>query len=136
MFVFFYPFCLSFYWLYFFDLTRWAASSDAEEREKAPRDLNEPSGEGNIESMLLVEIGLRELASLKVSVISLYYYSFTGSYAYQFSSFKFLELFIIYFLRPSYKSICRYTSILVLGVASIMSLFHLCSFFQYCSWGW
>ncbi|KAK9293338.1 hypothetical protein L1049_021330 [Liquidambar formosana] len=37
-----------------------------EEREKVPRDLSELSGEGNIESMLLVEKGLRELASLKV----------------------------------------------------------------------
>uniref|UniRef100_F6HTY6 Uncharacterized protein n=1 Tax=Vitis vinifera TaxID=29760 RepID=F6HTY6_VITVI len=48
------------------------SSSDAEEREKAPRDLNEPSGEGNIESMLLVEIGLRELASLKVEEAVVY----------------------------------------------------------------
>jgi hypothetical protein len=29
--------------------------------------LNGPSGEGNIENMFLVEKGLRELASLKVS---------------------------------------------------------------------
>ncbi|WKA03032.1 hypothetical protein VitviT2T_021170 [Vitis vinifera] len=49
-----------------------SSSSDAEEREKAPRDLNEPSGEGNIESMLLVEIGLRELASLKVEEAVVY----------------------------------------------------------------
>ncbi|OVA04372.1 hypothetical protein BVC80_1395g89 [Macleaya cordata] len=40
--------------------------TDAEERDKVPRDLNDLSGEGNIESMLLVEKGLRELASLKV----------------------------------------------------------------------
>ncbi|KAL6324403.1 hypothetical protein AAG906_013007 [Vitis piasezkii] len=49
-----------------------SSNSDAEEREKAPRDLNEPSGEGNIESMLLVEIGLRELASLKVEEAVVY----------------------------------------------------------------
>lgn len=35
------------------------------------RDLNELSGEGNIENMLFVEQGLRELASLKVSIHSL-----------------------------------------------------------------
>lgn len=40
--------------------------NDAVERDKFPRDLNEFSGEGNVESMLLVEKGLRELASLKV----------------------------------------------------------------------
>ncbi|XP_042517040.1 coiled-coil domain-containing protein SCD2-like isoform X3 [Macadamia integrifolia] len=40
--------------------------NDVEERDKDPRDLNELSGEGNIESMLLVEKGMRELASLKV----------------------------------------------------------------------
>ncbi|KAJ4719566.1 coiled-coil domain-containing protein SCD2-like [Melia azedarach] len=38
----------------------------AEEREKVLQDLKEISGEGNIESMLLVEKGLRELALLKV----------------------------------------------------------------------
>lgn len=31
------------------------------------RDLNELSGEGNVENMLFVEQGLRELVSLKVS---------------------------------------------------------------------
>lgn len=41
-------------------------SDDAEERTKALRDLREMSGEGNVESMLLVDKGLRELASLKV----------------------------------------------------------------------
>ncbi|XP_031257956.1 coiled-coil domain-containing protein SCD2-like [Pistacia vera] len=41
-------------------------ASNAEEREKIPQDLKEQSVEGNIESMLLVEKGLRELASLKV----------------------------------------------------------------------
>ncbi|XP_052192651.1 coiled-coil domain-containing protein SCD2-like [Diospyros lotus] len=42
------------------------AKSDAQEREKVLQDLNELSGEGNIESMLSVEKGLRELSSLKV----------------------------------------------------------------------
>ncbi|KAB2630081.1 hypothetical protein D8674_007600 [Pyrus ussuriensis x Pyrus communis] len=41
-------------------------NNDPDEREDSPRDLNELSGERNIESMLLVEKGLRELASLKV----------------------------------------------------------------------
>ncbi|KAL9450670.1 hypothetical protein AB3S75_012407 [Citrus x aurantiifolia] len=41
-------------------------STAAEEREKVLKDLKELSGDGNIESMLLVEKGLRELASLKV----------------------------------------------------------------------
>ncbi|KAF8394502.1 hypothetical protein HHK36_020712 [Tetracentron sinense] len=41
-------------------------NTDIEERDKVPRDMNELSGDGNIESMLLVEKGLRELASLKV----------------------------------------------------------------------
>ncbi|KAK2637700.1 hypothetical protein Ddye_025495 [Dipteronia dyeriana] len=41
-------------------------SNDAEEREKLLEDLKNLSGDGNIESMLLVEKGLRELASLKV----------------------------------------------------------------------
>ncbi|XP_058076591.1 coiled-coil domain-containing protein SCD2-like isoform X2 [Magnolia sinica] len=39
---------------------------DMEERDKVQRDLNDLNGEGNIESMLLVEKGLRELVSLKV----------------------------------------------------------------------
>ncbi|KAM1526120.1 hypothetical protein ACFX10_010496 [Malus domestica] len=41
-------------------------NNDLDEREDSPRDLNELLGERNIESMLLVEKGLRELASLKV----------------------------------------------------------------------
>ncbi|KAL6142735.1 hypothetical protein ACLB2K_061012 [Fragaria x ananassa] len=40
--------------------------NDVYEREYSPRDVNELSGEGNTENMLLVEQGLRELASLKV----------------------------------------------------------------------
>ncbi|XP_054818942.1 coiled-coil domain-containing protein SCD2-like [Prosopis cineraria] len=39
--------------------------NDAETKDN-PRDLNELSGEGNIENMLFVEQGLRELASLRV----------------------------------------------------------------------
>ncbi|KAF3791067.1 Coiled-coil domain-containing protein [Nymphaea thermarum] len=42
------------------------ASDDPERRAKLAQDLNDLTGEGNIESMLLVEKGLRELASLKV----------------------------------------------------------------------
>ncbi|XAR52524.1 hypothetical protein NMG60_11020651 [Bertholletia excelsa] len=41
-------------------------NSDTEEREKVLHDLNQLSGEGNVESMLFVEKGLRELSSLKV----------------------------------------------------------------------
>lgn len=36
------------------------------DRSKPARDLNGVTGEGNIESMLSVEMGLRELSSLKV----------------------------------------------------------------------
>ncbi len=55
-------------WFYLFTL-HGAANNDLSEREKVLRDMNELSGVGNIESMLLVEKGLRELASLKVSVV-------------------------------------------------------------------
>ncbi|KAJ4959728.1 hypothetical protein NE237_019638 [Protea cynaroides] len=41
-------------------------NADPEERSKLDRDLSDLTGEGNIESMLSVEMGLRELASLKV----------------------------------------------------------------------
>ncbi|XP_059292456.1 coiled-coil domain-containing protein SCD2-like isoform X1 [Lycium ferocissimum] len=40
--------------------------NDPDERETLPRDLNELLGDGNVESMLLVDKGLRELISLKV----------------------------------------------------------------------
>ncbi|KAL7600374.1 hypothetical protein Lser_V15G22247 [Lactuca serriola] len=40
--------------------------SDEEEREKVPKDAREISGEGSVESMLLVERGLRELSLLKI----------------------------------------------------------------------
>ena len=39
------------------------------DRNRAARDLSDLTGEGNIESMLSVEMGLRELASLKVSAL-------------------------------------------------------------------
>ncbi|XP_062168514.1 coiled-coil domain-containing protein SCD2-like isoform X1 [Alnus glutinosa] len=39
---------------------------DDPDRSKLVRDINDLTGEGNIESMLSVEMGLRELASLKV----------------------------------------------------------------------
>ncbi|CAI9786866.1 unnamed protein product [Fraxinus pennsylvanica] len=43
----------------------WDGGDDSD-RSKLVHDLNNLSGEGNIESMLSVEMGLRELASLKV----------------------------------------------------------------------
>ncbi|TQD91450.1 hypothetical protein C1H46_022955 [Malus baccata] len=46
-------------------------NNDLDEREDSPRDLNELLGERNIESMLLVEKGLRELASLKYSLLAM-----------------------------------------------------------------
>ncbi|KAL3512110.1 hypothetical protein ACH5RR_024827 [Cinchona calisaya] len=44
----------------------WNGGDDTERRNKHVRDLSDLTGEGNIESMLSVEMGLRELASLKV----------------------------------------------------------------------
>ncbi|XP_058222566.1 coiled-coil domain-containing protein SCD2-like isoform X2 [Rhododendron vialii] len=41
-------------------------NNDVAERENFLQDLNQLSGDGNVESMLLVEKGLRELSSLKV----------------------------------------------------------------------
>ncbi|KAI4343559.1 hypothetical protein L6164_010894 [Bauhinia variegata] len=41
-------------------------SADGPDKSKIVRDLSDLTGEGNIESMLSVEMGLRELASLKV----------------------------------------------------------------------
>jgi len=49
----------------------YTAGLDSEDIEYQ-RDLNELSGEGNIENMLFVEQGLRELTSLKVSTKSLF----------------------------------------------------------------
>lgn len=48
-----------------------SGGDDSERRSKLVRDLSDLSGEGNIESMLSVEMGLRELASLKVRFILL-----------------------------------------------------------------
>lgn len=44
----------------------WSSGDSDPDRSKLARDLNDLTGEGNIESMLSVEMGLRELASLKV----------------------------------------------------------------------
>ncbi|XVF08619.1 hypothetical protein REPUB_Repub07fG0018500 [Reevesia pubescens] len=44
----------------------WEKGAGDPDRSKIVRDLNDLTGEGNIESMLSVEMGLRELASLKV----------------------------------------------------------------------
>lgn len=45
----------------------WAlAGGNDTDRTKVVRDISDLTGEGNIESMLSVEMGLRELASLKV----------------------------------------------------------------------
>ncbi|KAF8390731.1 hypothetical protein HHK36_025258 [Tetracentron sinense] len=43
-----------------------SGDDDTERRNKLVKDLSDLTGEGNIESMLSVEMGLRELASLKV----------------------------------------------------------------------
>ncbi|KVH98102.1 hypothetical protein Ccrd_023672 [Cynara cardunculus var. scolymus] len=43
----------------------WHGDEDSD-RRKLVRDINDLTGEGNIESMLSVEMGLREMASLKV----------------------------------------------------------------------
>lgn len=44
----------------------WHGGDDDTDRRKLVRDINDLTGEGNIESMLSVEMGLREMASLKV----------------------------------------------------------------------
>ena len=59
---FFFFFSLSFLCIVFFNL-----KGDPEERDKVLSDVNDLAGEGNIENMLLVEKGLRELALLKVN---------------------------------------------------------------------
>uniref|UniRef100_A0A803PHQ5 Coiled-coil domain-containing protein SCD2 n=1 Tax=Cannabis sativa TaxID=3483 RepID=A0A803PHQ5_CANSA len=46
--------------------SREKGGNDPEKRIKLVQDLNDLTGEGNIESMLSVEMGLKELASLKV----------------------------------------------------------------------
>lgn len=42
------------------------AGGDDSDKSKDARDLSDLTGEGNIESMLAIEMGLRDLASLKV----------------------------------------------------------------------
>lgn len=44
----------------------WNSGGDDPDRSKLVQDISDLTGEGNIESMLSVEMGLRELASLKV----------------------------------------------------------------------
>ncbi|XP_076925576.1 coiled-coil domain-containing protein SCD2-like [Bidens hawaiensis] len=44
----------------------WHVVDDDSDRRKVVRDINDLTGEGNIESMLSVNMGLREMASLKV----------------------------------------------------------------------
>ncbi|CAK9177475.1 unnamed protein product [Ilex paraguariensis] len=44
----------------------WNGGDDSDRKSKHVRDLSDLTGEGNIESMLSVEMGLRELASLKI----------------------------------------------------------------------
>lgn len=48
-----------------------AANNTSGEREKSLQNLQEISGEGNVESLIWVEKGLRELASLKVKKINM-----------------------------------------------------------------
>jgi len=56
-------------------LTLWsphqAANNTYGEREKSLQNLQETSGEGNLENMIWVEKGLRELASLKVNNLNI-----------------------------------------------------------------
>ncbi|KAG5537275.1 hypothetical protein RHGRI_024654 [Rhododendron griersonianum] len=65
-----------------------AGNDDSDRRSKVIRDLNDLTGEGNIESMLSVEMGLRELASLKVedSVVLAFAQSRRPNFVQQFSS--------------------------------------------------
>ncbi|XP_076901214.1 coiled-coil domain-containing protein SCD2-like [Bidens hawaiensis] len=44
----------------------WHVGDDDSDRRNVVRDINDLTGEGNIESMLSVDMGLREMASLKV----------------------------------------------------------------------
>ncbi|XP_057459745.1 coiled-coil domain-containing protein SCD2-like [Actinidia eriantha] len=79
-----------------------SGNDDSDRRSKLVRDLNDLTGEGNIESMLSVEMGLRELASLKVedAVVLAFSQSRRPNLVRQFSSDlkpstdpKFLEAF-------------------------------------------
>lgn len=50
-----------------------AGEDDAQRRNKLVREMSDIMGEGNIESMLSVEMGLRELSSLKVLIYHLFF---------------------------------------------------------------
>lgn len=52
--------------VYFFCLLKWADNGNPGMKSAIARELSDVTGEGNIESMLSVEKGLEELASLKV----------------------------------------------------------------------
>ncbi|CAI0463697.1 unnamed protein product [Linum tenue] len=55
----------------------WDKGGDDDKKEKRSKlapDLSDLTGEGNIESMLSVEMGLKELASLKVVIFSLHHH--------------------------------------------------------------
>lgn len=77
---------------------------DAEERVRVPRDLNDLAGEGNIENMLLVDKGLRELASLKV--FTFHYMimtkAFLTAHLFLFSITSFLMISIYIVKRPPF----------------------------------
>jgi len=60
--------------------------ADGPDRSKLVRDLNDLAGEGNIETMLSVEMGLRELASLKV--LHVYFFKISA---------LFVQFFIVLF---------------------------------------
>ena len=48
-------------------IVRHGAGGDDPDRSKLVRDISDLTGEGNIETMLSVEMGMRELSSLKVN---------------------------------------------------------------------
>lgn len=54
-----------------FNIVRHGTGGDDPDRSKLVRDISDLTGEGNIESMLSVEMGLRELASLKVFFLTI-----------------------------------------------------------------
>jgi hypothetical protein len=52
------------------------AGDDVQGRNKLAREMSDVMGEGNIESMLSVEMGFRELSSLKVLNLLPFVYRF------------------------------------------------------------
>lgn len=56
----------TFYLILFFSSCTECCLAGGDDPDRSNRDLSDLTGEGNIESMLSVEMGLRELASLKV----------------------------------------------------------------------